>query len=540
MRKALLAFALLLCPALALAQSSPGLIFGQIPTAGQWNSYFAAKQDLIPSSATSGLCWISGTPPAWGNCIIGSNFDSNFSVSGASPPVVSLAAIASGSMIANSGAASAEPTATTPSAWLDRWCSSTNAAFPTRTSGTWGCGSTGTSGHTVPYLDGANTWSGIQTFGDGDVVLSGATSGSTTVKAPGTGGGTATFFTGSDTIVGIAASQTLTNKTFDTASNTFKLSGSTVTTASSILDLIGSTQGDVLYRTNTGWTVLAPGTSGQVLTSGGPAANISWTNAPGTGTVTSITQGTGMSFSASPCTTTCTIGLVSPVLATNGGTGVASPAAHTIPINNGPSNMNNTGTGTAGQCLASNGASADPSWGSGCWVLINTLTANNSSGTLASNVGDISSTYSEFEIVFTNLLPATNGAACNLQVHNSGSFQNTNYLNSGIYNGANGTPGAIASNTASISCSYNTTTDTTNGVGNTAGGIDGAIRVQSPGTGAQHPWFGQLAYVRAGSSAASILAVAAYWATASNVDAIQVTTNTGNWVSGTVKIYGKL
>jgi len=30
----------------ALAQSSPGLIFGQVPTAAQWNSFFAAKQDF--------------------------------------------------------------------------------------------------------------------------------------------------------------------------------------------------------------------------------------------------------------------------------------------------------------------------------------------------------------------------------------------------------------------------------------------------------------------------------------------------------------
>ena len=31
----------------ALAQSNPGLTQGQVPTAGQWNSYFAAKQDVL-------------------------------------------------------------------------------------------------------------------------------------------------------------------------------------------------------------------------------------------------------------------------------------------------------------------------------------------------------------------------------------------------------------------------------------------------------------------------------------------------------------
>lgn len=41
---------------------------------------------------------------------------------------------------------------------------------------------------------------------------------------------------------------------------------------------IGSTQGNVLYRNASGWVVLAPGTSGQFLTTGGPAANVSWTS----------------------------------------------------------------------------------------------------------------------------------------------------------------------------------------------------------------------------------------------------------------------
>lgn len=44
----------------ALAQSSPGLRFGDVPTAAQWNSYFAAKQDYL------------GFTPLSGNSILGS------------------------------------------------------------------------------------------------------------------------------------------------------------------------------------------------------------------------------------------------------------------------------------------------------------------------------------------------------------------------------------------------------------------------------------------------------------------------------------
>lgn len=53
--------------------------------------------------------------------------------------------------------------------------------------------------------------------------------------------------------------------------------------ASAILDELGLTQGDILFRDVAGWNVLAPGTAGQVLTSGGPAANPAWAAGGGGG-----------------------------------------------------------------------------------------------------------------------------------------------------------------------------------------------------------------------------------------------------------------
>lgn len=44
----------------------------------------------------------------------------------------------------------------------------------------------------------------------------------------------------------------------------------------SILDLLGSTQGQILYRNASAWVPLGAGTSGQLLQSGGAAANPSW------------------------------------------------------------------------------------------------------------------------------------------------------------------------------------------------------------------------------------------------------------------------
>lgn len=48
-------------------------------------------------------------------------------------------------------------------------------------------------------------------------------------------------------------------------------------TAAQILAWIGNTQGQILYRDASGWTVLSPGTSGQALTTAGAGANPSWT-----------------------------------------------------------------------------------------------------------------------------------------------------------------------------------------------------------------------------------------------------------------------
>ncbi len=71
---------------------------------------------------------------------------------------------------------------------------------------------------------------------------------------------------------------------------------------SAILDAcVGSTQGDILYRGASTWSVLAPGSSGNVLTSGGAAANPSWTSPSGSGTVTSVTfTGDGTVLSSTP------------------------------------------------------------------------------------------------------------------------------------------------------------------------------------------------------------------------------------------------
>lgn len=91
-------------------------------------------------------------------------------------------------------------------------------------------------------------------------------------------------------------------------------------------------QGDILYRNATGWVVLAPDTLGKVLTTAGAGANPSWTAVAGTGTVTQINAGTGITLTPSPITTTGSVALANiatgNVLAYTGG-GSGTPVATT-------------------------------------------------------------------------------------------------------------------------------------------------------------------------------------------------------------------
>lgn len=52
---------------------------------------------------------------------------------------------------------------------------------------------------------------------------------------------------------------------------------------------IGSTQGNILYRNATNWTVLAPGTTGQFLQTQGAASDVQWASPSGSGVVSAGT-----------------------------------------------------------------------------------------------------------------------------------------------------------------------------------------------------------------------------------------------------------
>ena len=84
---------------------------------------------------------------------------------------------------------------------------------------------------------------------------------------------------------------------------------------------IGSTQGNILYRNSTVWTVLAPGTSGQLLSTGGAAANPAWTIStfPATGGAAgNILISNGTNYIASTSLWPNTVGSAGTILRSNG------------------------------------------------------------------------------------------------------------------------------------------------------------------------------------------------------------------------------
>jgi hypothetical protein len=98
------------------------------------------------------------------------------------------------------------------------------------------------------------------------------------------------------------------------ASNTIlgNISGSTgnpsAFTLSQYIDTaISNTQGAILYRSGTEWNALPPGTNGQLLRTNGSGANPSWFTAAGSGTVTQINTGTGLT--GGPITNSGTISI---------------------------------------------------------------------------------------------------------------------------------------------------------------------------------------------------------------------------------------
>ncbi len=153
----------------------------------------------------------------------------------------------------------------------------------------------------------------------------------------------------------------LTDNAFSTAGIVTNTSAGALNTSTmtAYLDAtFGSTQGSILTRTSSGWTILPPAaTAGWVLASGGTGANIGYMAAGGTGTVTEQKNvaGTGLTQSGNCDNTTtnasspCTFNVSQTYYTNSLGANVTMTSAATF--YDGPS----TAQGTSGTWLATGG-----------------------------------------------------------------------------------------------------------------------------------------------------------------------------------------
>jgi hypothetical protein len=318
--------------------------------------------------------------------------------------------------------------------------------------------------------------------------------------------------------------------------------GTTGITFPGVLTLSGLSSGTcvssvVLNSLNQTVTGSCPGAAstiqvGSTAVTSGTSNNILFNNAGtlGNETIASIlTGGTGISITG---TTNATIALTTPVSATNGGSGVSNPTAHAILVGEGSSAFASVGPGTLGQFEGAQGASADPAYTSGPWTLLATLPAS-SSATLTDTT-HITSSYAQYEIVFEDILPATNAVSCEIQFYIGGILQTSGYSESNNGAGTGGTfLGQGSASTTFIPCSYGSS------AASAGPGQNGSIRFNRPSVSVIHPVWGTFSGNAAGNGGATEN-VAGYFNTAGTITGINVLFSAGNIASGNVKIYGRL
>lgn len=116
-----------------------------------------------------------------------------------------------------------------------------------------------------------------------------------------------------------------------------------------------TTKGD-LYTHSTVDARLGVGTDGFVLMADSTqTTGLKWAAVGGTGTVTSISAGTGITLTPNPITATGTVALTVPVVVSSGGTGDTTLTAHAMLIGNGTSNVLTLAPGTARNVAISDG-----------------------------------------------------------------------------------------------------------------------------------------------------------------------------------------
>lgn len=347
---------------------------------------------------------------------------------------------------------------------------------------------------------------------------------------------------------------TLTDDSDTTKQAQFQLSGiSTATTRTLTLQDLNGT----IYTTGGVDVSLADGGTGASLADPNADRIMFWDDSAGA--VTWLTAGSGLSITGTTIT------------ATGGGGGLADVVDDTTPqlggnldvngqsivsVSNGniPITPNGTGSvvldglnwpqadGTADYLLKTDGAgqlswTAPPSSG-GSWVLISSGTASSSASL---SFTGLSSTYSAYAAVLTNILPATDNVELYMRTstNNGSSYDSgaSNYVWKGEANYGSGA-GTYASYGGAATYIGLTSTSASYQASNSAGeGWCGTVNIYQPSAVNKCKVRYSGAYI-ATTGVFTFIDGAGYRDTAADVDAIQFLFSSGNIASGTIYLYG--
>jgi len=460
--KLLAVLCLLLATAPALAQSTPGLTFGQVPSPAQWNSYFAAKQDflnfvplnraggtmsgpLVTAASTAGAAGLNvppGVAPTSPNngdlwttssgvyAQINGSTLGPFSAAGTGTVTsITCSGSLTGGVITGAGTCdlSATPNLGTPSAavltnatglpvgaltglgtGVGTWLATpTSANLATSLTDETGSGSAVFSINpalTAPVLTGVPTGSGVDSAATASTLVARDANANFAANNVTRGYATTATAAGTTTLtVASAQQQFFTGTTTQTVllpvTSTLILGQSyTIVNNSSGAVAVDSSGSNLILSVAAGNT----GVFTVVSTSGTTAASWSSTyisSGAGTGTVTSITCGTGLT--GGTVTTTGTCALSSPVAVANGGTALASGTSGGVLGFTGTGTIASSAALTANAIVLGGGAGATPT-ALGSLGTTTTLLHGNAAG--APSYGAVGLTTD-----VTGVLPTANG-----------------------------------------------------------------------------------------------------------------------------------
>lgn len=227
-------------------------------------------------------------------------------------------------------------------------------------------------------------------------------------------------------------------------------------------------------------------------------------------------------------------------------TAVGTLDADTVILGDGSTDVKSLANGTAGQVLTMNGGATAPEWatpsgGGGGLVLVEQHTASNSAS-LDFTTG-ITSTYDDYVIRYTNLLPQTSAQALRMQFSTDGG---ANYDSGNNYQDFNFRYGTNASATAGATAGtgIDLTFSSDASLSNTAskGGVSGQCTLVNPLSGVINTQVtGGSGILDAGTVGAftGLAGIfAGHYTVATAVNAFRVLFDSGNIVSGVVRLYG--